>query len=266
MRSLILTFSLCASVAFGQYDQVVKPVRINDLVSFTQFQLRQSLIQLFKNSSAPVMISANALSFVNLNLCKDASVLSIARSAVTNGANGLQIREALNLSYCGNKLEVFSLERQGENITPLLDDDLIRGVIANSDELKMYRLSLMNKEINFEIMNSGDAQKMNFSIVFDKSDSVLQLSFLENSVGQALARQTLTGTVESRGVTVDEFSGDYIWTVDTRTQVPRQYLYVQSKEVAPSVYLKLKDSIFNKSIYPTLSSLLNISLIPMTKN
>lgn len=266
MRFLILAFSLCASVAFGQYDPVVKPVLMNDLVSFTQFQLRQSLIQLFKNSSAPVMISSNALSFVNLNLCKDASVLSIARSAVISGANGLQIREALNLSYCGTKLEVFSLERQGENITPLLDADLIRGVIVNSDGLKVYRLSLMNKQINFEILNNGDARKLNFSIVFDASDTVMQLSLLENSVRPALSRQTLTGSVQSRGVTVDEFSGDYIWTVDARTQVPRQYLYVQSKEVAPSVYLQLKDSIFNKSIFPMLSSLLNLSFMPMTNN
>lgn len=268
MRYFILVFIFCFSAAQAQYEQVVKPVQVDEVVNFTQYQLRQALNQFFKTSSSSVLLSSTRLALQAAFPCLNPETagadieLSITRSSSSLEDQALQIRESLFLNACGQRRELYTVARKGKDITPTADIKLLRGDIPDAKNLEFYSLELMERAIKIEIMQEQTQQKMNLSILFSINYE-MQVQILESFAEQTLINQYIRTVFFEKGIVVDDFDGEYKWILDARYKVPRQYLYFRQQEVPPGEFLKKKNSLFNQNIFPLIQSGVQFASKPM---
>ncbi len=227
MKSVFLALLLYGAASTAQYDQVVKPVRVQELFSFTQFQLRQTMIRFFKNSSdllivSPVQMSLIApIEYADTRITGGISELSIVRTAIETGPLGLKIQESLFLKSCNTRFEIFTIERHDSSISPSADADLLRGIIPGPGSLKFYRLYLMNRTIKIEISRGEKKQRMNLAVSFGTDKSEIHLQVLESFSEQTLTHQHMTGTYKINDRLLEAFSSEYIWNLGPKYSVPR---------------------------------------------
>ena len=264
MKSLCLTFFvfiiLGSRNANAEYEQVVKPVRAAEVFNFVQYQFRQAMIQFFKNASSPMALSPTQVTLETSITCENfqfnggRSELSIVRAPIVEESNGLSIKESLVLKTCDRRIELFSIERFGIAIAPTPDTSLIRGIIPNVENSVFYRIYLIDRTIKIEIAKDHSQQKMDLEIFLNEDKNKLQIEFLESLPDQGLTRQFLRFIFKQDGLETENIDSEYIWNLDPKNSVPRQYLFIRQTETKAEDFLKFKSSLFTQSLFPILQT------------
>lgn len=246
-RFIFLVF-FYVPICFAQYEQIVKPVLIDEVVSYALYQFRQSMIEFFKSARSVNLVSSGHLSLqkdhICLNLTFDSVELFIERVSSVAPDGTLQIHESLNLKSCERSLELFKVERQGRKIQASSDAQLLRGIIPDSQDSEHYRLTFMAGRLSFEKTREIAKQILAVDFYFN-SGSEIHALIEESFASKTLTNQSARLSYEKNGLVLEGQTVQYIWSLDARHFVPRQYLFVREQEASPEVYLKAKYSIFN---------------------
>lgn len=268
MRAFLLLFLFGFSTASAQYEQVVKPVRMDEIVNYTHYELQQALNRFFKMSMSSSLLSSEQLRLrvsvpcLNSSMSDEFSELFVSRFTSNLGEDGQLIRESLFLKACGRRREVYMLERQGPGILPTDDAKLLRGFLPEAKDARVYRLHLVDRSIRLDITRQKNENQMNLSIFFSENYEI-RLQMAESfSESKEFSQYNQFFLLEFSRV-VEKYETQYLWKLDPKYQVPRQYLYYQQKEVSPSDFLKRKNNLYNQNVFPLLKSGLGFYSIPL---
>jgi hypothetical protein len=268
MRFLFLGVYFFAQISFAQYEQLVAPTRIRQMVDKAQYTLNQTLNRFFKTATLTEMTSPSTLNLqaqifcANFQVNTGLSELFVEHAPIQKTAEGLLVHEALYLKACNRRVEIFMVERIGEGISLSSDADLLRGVFPSNQHLKSYRLYLVDQKIKFEISTTESEQKLNFNLSFNNGNSQIQMQIFESPADKPLTQQLLSLSYRSGARGFDDGS-EYVWNLDPRNGVPRQYLYHLQKEISPGEFLKIQDPVFSQAIFPLIEDVLQFDQNPL---
>jgi hypothetical protein len=265
---LVLIFIQGVSQA-DDYYQFVKPVKIKSILDYTRFQLHQNMDAFFKTATSLVRLSDHQLLLQADLFCRDPNIkantveLQVLQSPIVTGPQGQEIRESLILKACNTQIEIFSLERHSQIIQATPIENLLKGEIPDQFSSEIYKLNMMDRKIKFDFSQNSKNQKMDLSFLQIGHDNEIQMQIFENYQETLLNEQFIKFTYLTGSTITENHEAQYIWNLDQKTNVPRQYLYYRQAEVVPRDFLLVMDKLYNKAVFPLIARSLQLFTKPL---
>lgn len=256
---LFLILLLYSSFSLAQYEQVVKPNRADEIISFTLYQFRNAMIEFLKTSRSANLLTPSRLSLLRSHYCQSGEMagaeLLTERNSSQDSEGVWQIKESLFLNTCQKNIELFAVERHGRLIQPTSDAQLLRGFIPDAKGTQFYRLHLIAKQVALEMVHEANHLQLDFEVTYSNGWGA-RARISESFADELLIEQMTQFNYLKADQAYAKNEIQYVWSIDRKNSVPRQYLYWQGQEVSPDIFLKQKNLIFNTYLLPDLQQML----------